>query len=66
MAANTSDMGWHYLGLPNEERFDAMKFSIRSVATALVLAAVAVACSTVGSESAGLGKIYLVGVAGGG
>lgn len=43
-----------------------MKISIPFVAIVLVLAAVATTCTTVAKQSAGSGKVYLVGVAGGG
>ena len=43
-----------------------MKFSIKFGAAFLALAAVATTCTTVASQPAGNGRVYLVGVAGGG
>ncbi len=43
-----------------------MKISITLGATVLALAAIATACATVASQPARSGRVYLVGVAGGG
>jgi hypothetical protein len=43
-----------------------MRISTQSGAAFLALAALATACSTLGGQPAGGGRVYLVGVAGGG
>ena len=43
-----------------------MKLSILFVVTVLALSSLATSCTTVAGQSAGSGRVYLVGVAGGG